>query len=108
MVITPALSVVCSWNRSSEEEVAWMKVLTSFLIASTISFVFAHNLQTPRTEPGARGAIPNPHHHARGEDVLKELAPEIKITEARVPENAELQNLLLNKSKRFSSFTVTT
>ena len=85
-----------------------MKVLTSFLMASTISFVFAHNLQTPRTESGARGPIPNPHHHARGEDVLNEVAPEIKIVEASVPENAELQNLLLNKTKRFSSFTVTT
>ena len=40
--------------------------------------------------------------------MLKEVGPEIKIVEASVPENAELQNLLLNRSKRFSSFTVTT
>ena len=38
----------------------------------------------------------------------KEVAPEIKIVEASVPQNAELQNLMLNKSERFSSFTVTT
>jgi hypothetical protein len=65
-------------------------------------------LRTARQAPKGSGTIPNPHHHAKGEDVLKEFAPEIKIVEASVPANAELQNLLLNRSKRFSSFTVTT
>jgi hypothetical protein len=58
--------------------------------------------------PQVGSAIPNPHRHAKGEDVLKEVAPEIKIVESSMPQNAELQNLVLNKSKRFSSFTVTT
>jgi len=86
-----------------------MTGLASLLIlAAGLSFGFAHDFQTPRGEPNARAETPNPHHHARGEDVLKEVGPEIKIVEASVPENAELQNLMLNKSKRFSSFTVTT
>jgi hypothetical protein len=59
-------------------------------------------------EPKTATPTPNPHHHARGDDVRKEVAPEIKIVESSVPENAELQNLMVNKSQRFSSFTVTT
>jgi hypothetical protein len=51
--------------------------------------------------------IPDPHHHAKGEDVLKEVTPEIKVVKSSMPQNAELKNLVLNKSKRFSSFTVT-
>ena len=55
-----------------------------------------------------QAAIPNPHRHAKGEDVLKEVGPQIKIAEASMPQNAELKNIVLNKSKRFSSFTITT
>ncbi len=85
-----------------------MNILASFLMVGVLSLGVAYGLQLPRNKPSAQVAIPNPHHHAKGEDVLKEVAPEIKIVEASVPENAELQNLLLNRSKRFSSFTVTT
>src|SRR5438132_11401446 len=86
-----------------------MTGLASLLIlAAGLSFGFAYNLQTSRSQPDARTEIPNPHHHARGEDVLKEVAPAIKIVESSVPENAELQNLMLNKSERLSSFIVTT
>ena len=85
-----------------------MNTLASFLMVGVLSLGVAYGLQLPRNKKSSQIAIPNPHHHARGEDVLKEVAPEIKTVEARVPENAELQNLLLNKSKRFSSFTVTT
>jgi hypothetical protein len=56
----------------------------------------------------SQAAIPNPHRHAKGEDVFKDVAPEIKIVEASMPQNAELKNLVLNKSRVFSSFTVTT
>ena len=79
-------------------------------IVSVVLLMFGSTpvLRAARQAPKPSRAIPNPHHHANGEDVLKEVAPEIKIVEASVPENAELQNLLLNKSKRFSSFTVTT
>jgi hypothetical protein len=65
-------------------------------------------LRAERQAPKAGGAIPNPHHHAKGEDVLKEVAPEIKVVESSMPQNAETQNLVLNKSEKFSSFTVTT
>ena len=85
-----------------------MNTLASFLMVGALSLGVAYGLQQPRSKPSVDAAIPNPHHHARGEDVLNEVAPEIKTVEASVPENAELQNLLLNKSKRFSSFTVTT
>ena len=85
-----------------------MNILASFLMVGVLSLGVAYGLQLPRNKPSAQVAIPNPHHHAKGEDVLKEVGPEIKIVEASVPENAELQNLLLNRSKRFSSFTVTT
>ncbi len=76
-----------------------MNTLASFLMVGVLSLGVAYGLQPPRNKPSAQ--IPNPHHHAKGEDVLKEVAPEIKIVEASVPENAQLQNLLLNKSKRF-------
>jgi hypothetical protein len=85
-----------------------MNILASFLMVGVLSLGVAYGLQLPRNKPSAQVAIPNPHHHAKGEDVLKEVAAEIKIVEASVPENAELKNLLLNRSKRFSSFTVTT
>lgn len=85
-----------------------MNTLASFLMVGVLSLSVAYGLQLPRNKPSAQTAIPNPHHHANGEDVFKEVAPEIKIVEASVPENAERQNLMLNKSKRFSSFTVTT
>ena len=77
-------------------------------MVGVLSLGVAYGLQQPRSKPSVDAAIPNPHHRARGEDVLNEVVPEIKTVEASVPENAELQNLLLNKSKRFSSFTVTT
>jgi len=83
-----------------------MNTLASFLMVGVLSLGVAYGLQPPRNKPSAQ--IPNPHHHAKGEDVLKEVAPEIKVVKASVPENAELQNLLLNRSKRFSSFTVNT
>ena len=85
-----------------------MNNLASFLMVGALSLGVAPNLQQRPSKPGAQTTIPNPHHHAKGEDVLKDVAPEIKIVESSVPENAELQNLMLNKSKRFSSFTVTT
>jgi hypothetical protein len=85
-----------------------VNTLASFLMVGLLSLGVAYGLQLPRNQPSARTAIPNPHHHATGEDVLKDVGPEIKIVESKVPENAELQNLLLNKSERFSSFTVTT
>ncbi len=65
-------------------------------------------LRAERQAPKPGGAIPNPHHHAKGEDVLKEVALEIKVVESSMPQNAEMQNLVLNKSKKLSSFTVTT
>lgn len=52
--------------------------------------------------------IPNPHRHARGEDVLKEFAPEIKIVAASVPADAERDNIVVNKTKTFRAFTVMT
>lgn len=85
-----------------------MKGFASVLIVGTLSFGFAPILEQSRSQLSAQAAIPNPHHHAKGEDVLKEVAPEIKIVESSMPQNAELKNLVLNKSKRFSSFTVTT
>ena len=85
-----------------------MNGFASVLIVGTLSFGFAPVLEQPRSQPNVQATIPNPHRHAKGEDVLKEVAPEIKIVESSMPQNAELKNLLLNKSKRFSSFTVTT
>jgi hypothetical protein len=85
-----------------------MKAFICIVSVVLLTFGSTPVLRAARQAPKPSGAIPNPHHHAKGEDVLKEVAPEIKIVEASVPENAELQNLLLNKSKRFSSFTVTT
>ncbi len=86
-----------------------MTALASLLIlAAGLNFGFAHNFQNPRRQTDPRAEIPNPHHHAKGEDVLKEVAPEIKVVESSTAQNAEIQNLVLNKSRRFSSFTVNT
>jgi hypothetical protein len=85
-----------------------MKAFICIVSLVLLTFGSTLALRAARQAPKPSRAIPNPHHHANGEDVLKEVAPEIKIVEAGVPENAELQNLLLNKSKRFSSFTVNT
>jgi len=85
-----------------------MKAFIYIVSAVLLAFGSTPVLRAARQAPKPSETIPNPHHHAKGEDVLKEVAPEIKIVEANVPENAELQNLLLNRSKRFSSFTVTT
>src|SRR5438552_16743559 len=82
-----------------------MNTLASFLMVGVLSLGVAYGHQLPRNKPSPQIAIPNPHHHAKGEDVLKEVAPEIKIEEASELENAELQHLLLNKSKRSSSYT---
>ena len=76
------------------------------LIVGTLGF--APILEQARSQPSVQAAFPNPHRHAKGEDVLKEVGPQIKIVEASVPEHAELNILVLNKNKRFSSFTVTT
>ena len=83
---------------------------TSIYIVTVVLLMFGCSplLRAERQAPNPSGTIPNPHHHAKGEDVLKEVVSEIKIVEARVPQNAELQNLVLSRSKRFSSFTVTT
>jgi len=83
------------------------KCLLSIVIVA-VSLTFAGNPRPFRVHAGTQTKIPNPHHHANGEDVLKEVRPEIKIVESNVPANAELQNLMLNKSEKFSSFTVTT
>jgi hypothetical protein len=85
-----------------------MKGFASVLVVGALSFGFAPILEYSCSQLSAQPAIPNPHQHAKGEDVLKEVAPEIKIVESSMPLNAELKNLVLNKSKRFSSFTVTT
>jgi len=76
-----------------------MKAFLCIVSVVLLTFGSAPVLRAARQAPRPRRAIPNPHHHAKGEDVLKEVAPEIKIVEASVPENAELQNLLLNKSQ---------
>lgn len=52
--------------------------------------------------------IPNPHRHARGEDVLSDVAPEIKIVEAGVPADATRDNVVVNKTRTFRAFTVMT
>jgi hypothetical protein len=82
----------------------------SICIVSVILLTFGSMpiLRAELQAPKPSGTIPNPHQHAKGEDVLKEVASAIKIVESSVPQNAELQNLLLNRSKKFSSFTVTT
>ena len=85
-----------------------MNGFASVLIVGALSFGSAPILEQPRSQPSVQATIPNPHRHAKGEDVLKEVAPEIKVVESSMPLNAELKNLVLNKSKRFSSFTVTT
>ena len=85
-----------------------MKAFICIVSVVLLTFGSIPALRAARQAPKPSRAIPNPHHHAKGEDVLMELAPEIKIVEASVPENAELQNLLLNKSLVFSSFTVNT
>ena len=85
-----------------------MKAFICIVSVVLLAFGSTPVRRAARQAPKPSETIPNPHHHAKGEDVLKEVAPEIKIVEANVPENAELQNLLLNRSKRFSSFTVTT
>ncbi len=82
------------------------KYFLSILIVA-FSLTFAGHPRLLCADAGTQTTIPNPHHHATGEDVLKDVALEIKIVESSVPENAELQNLMLNKSERFSSFTVT-
>jgi hypothetical protein len=85
-----------------------MKVLLFMLSLVIPASSSTPGLRAGCQEPKTATPIPNPHHHAKGEDVLKDVVPEIKIVESSVPENAELQNLMLNKSERFSSFTVTT
>lgn len=79
---------------------ASISIIVVLLALSSVPILSADG-QKPKPD-----TIPDPHHHAKGNDVLKEVAPEIRIVEARVPENAELQNLVLNKSLTFSSFTV--
>jgi hypothetical protein len=80
--------------------------LITCLLAASVSSGRAKSFAQRTAKSPA--AIPNPHHHAKGEDVLKDVAPEVKIVEASMPQNAELKNLVLNKSLVFSSFTVTT
>ncbi len=84
-----------------------IKLEISAVRAKRIQFTLVITNTTPRIESRA-DTIPNPHRHARGEDVLKEVAPEIKIVETRMPQNAEMKNLVMNKSKTFSSFTLMT
>ena len=85
-----------------------MKGFASVLIVGMFSLGLATILERPRNQPSVQATIPNPHRHAKGEDLLKEVGPQIKILESSMPLNAELKNLVLNKSKRFSSFTITT
>ena len=60
-----------------------MTGLASLLIlAAGMSFGFAHNFQSPRRQPDARPEIPNSNSHAKGEDVINEVAPEIKVVES--------------------------
>jgi hypothetical protein len=92
----------------NERKSGSMNGLAFVLIVGTLGFGFAAILEQPRSQPSVQATFPNPHRHAKGEDVLKEVAPEIKIVESSMPQRAELKNLVLNKSKRFSSFTVTT
>ena len=81
-----------------------MKAVVIAASSAVLAFAFVVKPQTPSPAPTL---IPNPHHHAKGEDVRKDVAPEIKIVESSMPQNAELKNLVLNKSRVFSSFTVT-
>jgi hypothetical protein len=56
----------------------------------------------------SRAPIPNPHRHRLGEDVLSDVAPEIKIIEADAPSDREKENFVENKEKTFRAFTTTT
>ena len=51
-------------------------------------------------------SIPNPHRHARGEDMLSDVRPDIKIVEANVPSNSKKENVVENKAKTFRAFTM--
>jgi len=60
-------------------------------------------------KPAAAGdtTIPNPHRHARGDDMLSAVAPEIKIVEANASDYYK-DNWVENKAKTFSAFTTAT
>ena len=47
-----------------------------------LTFGSATIVCSERREPKPGGAIPNPHHHAKGEDELKDVAPSIKVVES--------------------------
>ena len=95
-------------KRSVGEGSTFMKKYFMSILIIAASLTFAGNPRPLRAKASTQTESPNSHHHAKGEDVLRDVAPEIKIVESSVPENAELQNLMLNKSERFSSFTVNT
>jgi len=62
--------------------------------------LFAQQAKSP-------AAIPNPHRHARGDDVLSDVATEIKIIEAEVSSDSKRENVVENKAKTFRAFTTT-
>ncbi len=51
-------------------------------------------------------SMPNSHRHARGEDMLSDVRPDIKIVEANVPSNSNKENVVENKAKTFRAFTM--
>jgi hypothetical protein len=50
--------------------------------------------------------IPNPHRHRQGENVLSDVAPDIKTVEATAPPAAKRENIVVNRRGTFSAFTV--
>ena len=52
-----------------------MKIIASLLIVCTLSFDFASGIHLPRNKPSTQTVIPNRHYHAKGEGVLKDVAP---------------------------------
>lgn len=62
---------------------------------------------TPAVESRVE-AIPDPHHHPQGENVLQDITPKIKIVEAAAPPDAKQENIVVNKHGTFSAFTMST
>ena len=56
----------------------------------------------------ARNAAPDPHRHGKfAGDVLRTVAPDIKIPEADFPSSRKRENVIENQAKTFRAFTMT-
>jgi hypothetical protein len=84
--------------------------MRAFVVLSLIGLTFggAPSTLARRHASPAQAAIPNPHRHAEGDDVLKDVAADIRVVAASAPAAARRGNVVENKAKTFRAFTVET